>query len=131
MKAARRLILPALVAGPAVMWMFGLMLIGWPGFTRFTLVPEFLLLWVGLVGFALLVFGWPVAALLARLRVPAPLRLLLIVAAGIAGGGLFAAAVAGGTGAMVLGLVPGAVTAAIWSAFNTDLVGGRTALGTA
>jgi hypothetical protein len=131
LKAARGLILPALVAGPAVMWMFGLFFIGWPGFTRLSFVPGSVLLWVGLVGPALLVFGWPVAAMLARLRAPAPVRLLLILAAGTVGGALFASAVAGGIGAMTLGLLPGAVTAAIWSAFNADLVAGRTALGTA
>ena len=130
MKAARRLILPALVAAPAAMWSFGLSLIGWPGFTRFTFRPENFLLWTALVATALLIFGWPVGALVARLHSAASVRLMLLVAAGAAGGGLFGALL-GGPAGTALGIFPGAVTAAIWAAFNADLVAGRPALGAA
>ena len=130
MKAVRRIILPALVAAPAAMWTFGLSLIGWPGFTRFTFQPEAVFLWTGLVAAALLIFGWPAGALLARLPAAAAIRLILLVAAGAAGGGLFGALLGGPPG-MTLGIFPGAVTAAIWAAFNADLVAGRPAIGAA
>jgi hypothetical protein len=112
------------------MWSFGLFLIGWPGFTRFTFQPQAFLIWTGLVAAALLLFGWPVGALLARLPTPAPIRLILLLAAGVAGGALFGALL-GGPAGMTLGMLPGAVTAAIWAAFNADLVAVRAARGAA
>ncbi|HEX8125630.1 MAG TPA: hypothetical protein VF548_08620 [Allosphingosinicella sp.] len=124
MNAGRRLILPTLVATPAAMWTFGLYLIGWPGFTRFTFEREAVLVWAGLVAAALLLFGWPVGALLARLRTPAPVRLTLLIAAGVAGGGLVGALLGGPPGS-ILAMLPGAVTAAIWAGFNADLLAGR------
>jgi hypothetical protein len=127
LKAARRLILPALVAGPAVMWMIGLFVIGWPGFTRFSLTPEAFLTGAAMVAAVLLVFGWPAGALIARVPTPAPVRILLLVAAGAAGGGLLTILFGGGPE----GMLAGAVTAAIWAAFNSDLVAGGATRGAA
>ncbi len=126
MKALRRLVLPALVAGPAVGWSLGLALIGPPGFTRLTFTPNSLLLWAALAFAGLALIGWPAAAAIARLPAPRPVRAALILLAGLAGGGLLATLVGGGDprGAWY-GFAPGGITAAIWLLFNADVLADR------
>lgn len=126
MKPARRLILPALAAAPAVEAGTGLDLVGPAGFTRFTFTLDAFLIWTALNLAGLLLVGYPAAAAIARIPVPRPLRVALVLLAGLAGGGLFVTLVAGGDfRAAWIGFAPGGLTAAIWALFNADMLADR------